>query len=342
MWFLIDAAEPAAVIRYVPEDGTARSRSLHRALRPTSLATLAGSAVATTLSSNAPCEREVPVRGERYRVSTRPLPGPDGATLGVLLWAGSGDAPMTEPPAVDAFLWDGRQWTLRNHGDGGAVLPAGFPLLHGAWFLSRIAECEERDRLITAALNGQPGTRWSGPMRVLTADDKKTTRVFGFFAHHAEHTLRGLLLCVGEDHEPGIVQPTYHADAAVALLGGTTALIDTVTMQIIDWLTPPLAGIAWRHHPVARGTEPTGSREFNLTTTHLIHPDDMKFYLQVMLDFREQRIKTARAIVRLLRVDRSWQPVELYTRPLPNADPRFVITLFRPVDEGSEPGMLSP
>ncbi|MEU0502610.1 GAF domain-containing protein [Nocardia sp. NPDC005998] len=342
VWYLIDAATPGMVIRYVPEEGMPRERTLHRAIRPNSLAGIASSAITDAIASNQMCAREIRIRGEGYKVFALPVPGPDGGPLAVQMWVGQQADTPVDPPAIDVLVWDGKQWTVRNNGRGGAVLPEGFPLLHGAWFLSRIIECEERDRLITAALDAQPGTHWQGPMRVLTANDEKTTRVYGLFRYHSPHSLRGLLLQVEQDRQPGIVLPTYHGDAAVGLLGGTIALIDTETLQIVEWLTPPLPSIAWRHHPASRGTDPSADRkEFNLTTTHLIHPDDLGYYLTPLLDLVKDRIKSARSVVRLLTLEHDWQLVELYCIRLPHGLPRFLTCLIRPVGDDMRPGLVS-
>lgn len=135
--------------------------------------------------------------------------------------------------------------------------------------------------------------------------------------------------------------PTYHNDAAAALLGGTTALIDIESMQIIEWLTPPLAAIAWRHHPASKGMDPADRDEFNLATTHLIHPDDRECYLAVMAELAAHRIEYARAVVRLLTVDRDWLRVELYCIRLPRGLPRFLACLIRPVGAETPTGVVS-
>ncbi|MGV9819530.1 GAF domain-containing protein [Nocardia xishanensis] len=336
MWFLVDMAEPDKVIRHVPKEGMARARSLHRAIRPAGLAAAAGAVIAQAAESGRRCERAVLLRGEAHRVLAIPVPGPDGVPLAVRLWAGASRVEPPDPPAVDAFVWDSRQWMLRNHGGGGGpVLPEGHPLLHGAWFLSRVIECEDRDRLMTAALDPKPGVAWRGPMQVRTPDDR-TARVFGFLRYHADGALRGLLLEVAADRAPGLVPATYRDDAAIALLGGTTALIDAETMQIIEWLTPPLGDIAWRHHPASRGIDPDDDgREFTLTTTHLVHPDDVNGYLGALRELAERRSERTRVAVRLLTLRRDWQPVELYGARLPRGLPRFLICLIRPV--GSDP-----
>ncbi|WP_328410929.1 hypothetical protein [Nocardia sp. NBC_00403] len=341
MWYLIDVAEPDRGIRYMPEEGMARERSLLRAIRPSSLAVLANSALAQAIESNEQCAREVRIRGELHGVLAVPVAGPDGKPMAVQLWAGARPADRVDPPGIDVFVWDDRQWTLMSHGSGGAVLPAGHELLHGAWFLSRIIECEERDRLITAALDPRPGVEWQGPMRMLTVEEDRTTRVFGFFRYHGPHALRGLLLQGEAERAAGIVLPTYHNDAAAALLGGTTALIDIESMQIIEWLTPPLAAIAWRHHPASKGMDPADRDEFNLATTHLIHPDDRECYLAVMAELAAHRIEYARAVVRLLTVDRDWLRVELYCIRLPRGLPRFLACLIRPVGAETPTGVVS-
>ncbi|MET7771594.1 GAF domain-containing protein [Nocardia sp. NPDC005366] len=337
MWYLIDAAEPDRAIRHVPEEGMARERSLHRLVRPSSLSAVASSAVAQAIDTNDHCDREVLVRGERRDVHAEPVPGPDGKPLAVRLWVGR--RRRDDPPGIDVFLWDGRQWTVMAEGKGGTVLPAGHPRLHGAWFLSRILECEDRDRLMTAALDSRPGTEWQGTMQVLTPDDR-STRVFAFFRHHGPNVLRGLLLQVEPARAPDLVTPTYHDDAAVALLGGTTALIDIETMQIIEWLTPPLGDIAWRHHPASRGADPAGDGEFNLATTHLIHPEDAVTYLRALRALVEYRTERGRAVVRLLTLSRGWQPVELSCIRLPHGPPRFLVCLIRPVGPDTPLGMI--
>ncbi|MBF6215286.1 DUF5593 domain-containing protein [Nocardia puris] len=338
MWFLVDSAEPDKGIRHVAKDGSARVRSLHRAIRPAALAAVAGSVVAQAIADRAPSSREVLVRGEPQRVLALPVPGPDGEPLAVRLWAGAAGAEPPEPPAVDAFVWDSHQWTLRSDGTGGPVLPAGHPLLHGAWFLSRIIECEDRDRLMAAALDPRPGPRWRGAMQVRTADGG-TAGVYGFFRGDDRGLLRGLLIQVAADREPGPLPPTYRDDAAVALLGGTAALIDTRTMQIVEWLTPPLEGIAWRHHPASRGLDPSGEgREFNLATTHLVHPDDLAPYLAGLRELVDGRLDRARVAVRLLTLRREWRAVELHCVRMPGSAPRFLACLIRPLDQDALPG----
>ncbi|MGV9675724.1 GAF domain-containing protein [Nocardia sp. NPDC003482] len=340
MWYLVDATDAAKVIRHVPEEGMARERLLHRAIRPNSLALLAESVLERTIVSGERVARDLRVRGEDFQVLALPVPGPDDQVLAVQLRVARRADPPEPPPAVDAFTWDGPQWTLMSGGAGGAVLPAGYERLHGAWFLSRIVECEERDKLMTAALTPRPGTVWEGPMRVLTADDTHTTRVFGYFRYHGDEALRGLLLQVESDRVPGIVQPTYHNDAAAALLGGTTALIDTERLQIIEWLTPPLPEIAWRHHPASRGLDPVDRDEFNLGTTHLIHPEDMGFYVRGLTDLARGAATEARGIVRLLTLRGDWRTVELYCIRLPHGLPRFLICLIRPVPDAA-PGLIT-
>lgn len=340
MWYLVDAADTAKVIRHVRDDNAVSERHLHRAVRPSSLAALTHSAIEQAITTATTCTREVPVRGAAHTVLAIPIAGPDARPLAVQVWVGPSDAPREPAPEVDAFVWDGRQWTLMSTGVGGPVLPAGYPMLHGAWFLSRIIECEERDRLMTAALDPKPGTAWAGPMEVLTAAGTHTTKVYGFFRYHREESVRGLLLRIGSDREPGIVLPTYHNDAAAALLGGTTALIDIQRLQIVEWLTPPIADIAWRHHPASRDLDPADSDAFNLETTHLIHPDDTGIYLGALGDLAAGRVSRARGIVRLLTVTGGWQTVELYCIRLPHASPRFLTTLIRPISDGV-PGILS-
>lgn len=334
MWFLVDTAEPDKVIRHLPKEGAVRARALHRAIRPAALVGAAGAVIEQAVGGARRCERTVLVRGETHRLLAIPVPGPDDAVLAVLLWAGPSRTDPPDPPAVDAFVWDSRQWTLRNHGGGGSVLPEGHSMLHGAWFLSRVIECEDRDRLMTAALAPRPGVAWRGPMQVRTPGDR-IARVFGFLRYHDEGALRGLLLEVASDRAPGLVPATYRDDAAVTLLGGTTALIDAETMQIIEWLTPPLAGIAWRHHPASRGLDPDDGREFNLATTHLVHPDDVDGYLGALRELAERRSDRTRVAVRLLTLRQGWQSVELYGARLPGGPPRFLICLIRPV--GSDP-----
>lgn len=337
MWYVIDAAEPDRAIRQVPEERTARERSLHRLVRPGSLSTVASSVVAHAIESNESCDREVLVRGERRDVHAEPVPGPDGTPLAVRLWVGR--RRRDPAPGIDVFLWHGRQWTVLADGTGGTVLPPGHPRLHGAWFLSRIIECEERDRLMTAALDSRPGTRWQGAMQVRTPDER-SARVFGFFRHHGPDVLRGLLLQVEPAREPGLIAPTYRDDAAVALLGGTTALIDAETMQIIEWLTPPLGDIAWRHHPASKGTDPSGAGDFDLATTHLIHPDDIGIYLTALRSLVENRVDRARGVVRLLTLSRGWQPVELSCVRLPHGPSRFLTCLIRPVGPDTPSGLI--
>ncbi|WP_378735982.1 GAF domain-containing protein [Nocardia brasiliensis] len=333
MWFLVDAADPDRALSSTLDEGIARERSLIRAIRPNSLAAAANSAIAQVLSSNRPASRDLWVRGGDREILAIPVPGPDDETLAVQLWAGPRRRPgRDEPPPIDAFVWDGGEWTLMSGGRGGAVLPARHRLLHGAWFLSRIIECEERDQLMTAVLDPNPDTVWEGPMRVLTPDDAHTTRIFGTFRYHARNRLRALLLQIEEDRKPGIVLPTYHNDAAAALLGGTTALMDLLTMQILEWLTPPLPEIAWRHHPQSHDTDPTDRRStFNLTNTHLVHPDDRASNRQTYLDLAEGRIETAERTFRLLTVSGGWQAVQISWVPIPHALPRFRAMLFRPV-----------
>lgn len=342
MWFLIDAADLDMVLRHVPEEQTARWRSLHRAIRPPSLASMAGSVVAQAARANTECRRDLRVRGEVHRACAAPVAGPDGRPLAIRLWVGTGDEEGENPPPIDAFVWDGAQWTLISAGTGGAILPPDHHLLHGAWFLSRIVECEERDKLITAALDPQPETRWHGPMRVLTSDNARTTRVFGSFRYHQPHQLRCLILQIEQNRESGLVLPTYHNDAATGLLGGTTALIDIESMQIIEWLTPPLPGIAWRHHPSSRDTAPRPDKtEYNLTNTHLIHPDDMGHYLTAIMDLASGRAETGHAVVRLLTLDHHWQRTELHTIRLPNGLPRFLACLIRPAGDDQPLGPVS-
>ncbi|PFX01199.1 hypothetical protein CJ469_04012 [Nocardia farcinica] len=329
MWFVVDTAEPDKGIRHVPEDGPARTRSLTRAIRPNSLAAVAVSVVGRAIEAARPIGREVLVRGEDHRVLAIPVPGPDGAPLAVQLWAAAARVTPPEPPAVDVFVWDGPQWTVRSSGAGGPVLPPGHPLLHGAWFLSRIIECEGRDRLMSAALDPRPGVFWQGSMQVRTPDDR-TTRVFGFFRPHGTSALRAVLLQIESARAPGLVPPTYHHDAAAALLDGATALIDLQSLQIIEWLTPPPAGIAWRHHPASRELDPApDGREFSLATTHLVHPDDLARYLEALRDLSEHRRDEVRIRVRLLTVRRGWQLVELYCVRLPKGLPRFATCLIR-------------
>jgi len=334
VWYLVDAADPTRVIRFQPEEGVARERLLHRAVRPAPLATLASSAIRYTLATGREHTRQIRIRGAMYTTTALPVFGPDRTPLAVQVWVARPDDLREPPPTVDALIWDGRQWTVMSSGTGGAVLPSGSPLLHGAWFLSRIVECEERDQLITAALDPRPGTSWSGPMRVLMSDDTHTTRVFGLFRYHSQERLYGLLLQVEQNRGPGVVLPTYHNDAAAALLGGTTALIDLDHMQLIEWLTPPLRDIAWRHHPSSLGHDPTDRSEFSLVTTHVIHPGDHGAYLVAMRHLAAGRMDTHRGIVRLLTVHGGWQPVELFHTRLPQGLPRFLIVLIRPVDVG--------
>lgn len=337
MWYLIDAAEPESVLRYVPDEGTARWRGLYRAIRPNSLANLAHSAIVRACETHAQCTRTITIRGSAHRVVARPINGLDGNTLAVQLWAGDDEVEAADPPQVDAFVWDGRLWTLISAGIGGSVLPAGHNLLHGAWFLSRIIECERRDQLITAAIDPQMGTEWQGPIQILTADDARTTRVVGCFRYHEPHRLKGLLLQVENERERGVVLPTYHNDATVALLGGTTALIDMQLMQIIEWLTPPLPQIPWRHHPASGDTvAPTSEGQWNLANTHLIHPDDKAIYMGLTAELATGEIPAAHVVVRMLTVDRNWLPTEIYTVPMPpgssasNGVPRFFTSLIRP------------
>lgn len=332
MWYSVDAADPQRVIRFQPEETVARERLLHRALRPNSLATLASSAIEYTISTGREFTRQIRVRGEIYTAATFPVHGPDLRPMAVQLWVAGLDVPREPAPKIDAFVWDGGQWTVMSSGAGGAVLPAGSPMLHGAWFLSRIIECEERDRLITAALDPRPHTTWSGPMRVLTADNTGTTRVFGYVRYHSPDRLYGLLLEAARHREPGVVLPTYRNDAAAALMRGTTALVDLDRMQIIEWLTPPLRDIAWRHHPTARGQDPTDRTEFNLETTHVIHPEDHPAYLTAMRGLASGKIHTHRGIVRLLTLTGGWQSVELYHTRLPQGPSRFLIVRIRPID----------
>ncbi|MBO0854165.1 MAG: DUF5593 domain-containing protein [Nocardia sp.] len=217
MWYLVDADDPTRVIRYLPEVGLARERSLHRAIRPSSLAALANTVIRTVVESGGRHRSRIAVRGETYTVAAIPVAGPGDRPLAVQVWVAATDAPHEPPPSVDAFLWDSRQWTLMSSGAGGAVLPKGYPMLHGAWFLGRIIECEDRDKLITVALDAEPGAGWDGPMRVLSADDTHTTRVFGYFRCRSRQQLSGLLLQTERGRDPGIVLPTYRNDAAAAL-----------------------------------------------------------------------------------------------------------------------------
>lgn len=332
MWYLIDAAEPDRAIRHVPEEGMARERSLHRLVRPSSLSAVVSSVLTQSIDTNDRCVREVLVRGELHTVFAEPVPGPEGKPLAVRLWVGQ--QPREDPPAIDVFVWDGGRWTVMSHGAGGAVLPVGHPMLHGAWFLSRIVECEERDRLMATVLDARPGVEWQGTMQVLTSDDR-SARVFGFFRYHAPDTVRGLLLQVAPAREPGLIAPTYHRDAAAALLGSTTALIDIQTMQIIEWLTPPLPDIAWRHHPASRGVDPAGDGDFTLATTHLVHPDDLAGYLRTLSELARYRVETARLVVRLRTLDRGWCAVELSCIRLPQGQPRFLTCLIRPITDAA-------
>ncbi|WP_054816171.1 hypothetical protein [Nocardia arizonensis] len=328
MWYLIDAAEPDRAIRHVPEEGMARERSLHRLVRPSSLSAVVSSVLAQAIDGNDRCAREVLVRGETQYVVAEPVSGPGGRPLAARLWVGAG--PRDDPPGIDVFVWDGARWTVMSHGAGGVVLPAGHPLLHAAWFLSRVIECEDRDRLMATALDARPGVEWQGTMQVLTADDR-SVRVFGFFRYHAPAALRGLLLQVEPAREPGLIAPTYRRDAAAALLGSSAALIDIRTMQIIEWLTPPLPDIAWRHHPASRDTDPVGDGEFTLSTTHLVHPDDLETYLRALTELTEYRVESARLVVRLLTLAGGWCAVELSCIRLPQGRPRFLTCLIRPV-----------
>ncbi|MBH0776119.1 GAF domain-containing protein [Nocardia bovistercoris] len=328
MWYLIDAAEPDRAIRQVPEEGMARERSLHRLVRPSSLSGVVSSVVSQAIDANDRCVREVLVRGDPHTVLAEPVPGPEGKPLAVRLWVGQHR--REDPPAIDVFVWDGARWTVLSHGAGGAVLPAGHPKLHGAWLLSRILECEERDRLMAAVLDVRPGVEWQGTMRVLTADDR-SARVFGFLRYHAPDTMRGLLLQVGPTLEPGLIAPTYHRDAAAALLSSTTALIDIQTMRIIEWLTPPLPDIAWRHHPATRDVDPPGAEDCTVATADLVHPDDQADYLHALSELARYRVETARLVVRLRTLERGWRPVELSCIRLPRGGPRFLTCLIRPV-----------
>jgi hypothetical protein len=332
VWYLIDAARPDRVVRYVPGEATARERSLQRAVRPGFLTALAEIAVAEAVDSARISERRALIRGESYDVIALPVAGPEGAVAAVRLWVGADDAPRDEPPAVDAFVWHGPQWTLLSAGSGGPVLPAGHPLLHGAWFLSRVLECEGRDRLIAVALEPRPGAGWEGPMRVLTADDG-IARVYGWFRYDAPDRLRGLLLRVETGHEPELALPAHHHDTTATLLGGTTALIDLRTMQIIEWLTPPLPGIAWRHHPASSGTAPPPRSDYNLLTTHLVHPDDREGYLRVVTGLRAGGAESGRARVRLLTVTGGWVPVELHAVRHAGAPERFLSCVIQPVGD---------
>ncbi|MGN2635909.1 GAF domain-containing protein [Nocardia takedensis] len=336
MWYLIDAAEPDRGIRQVPGEGGVRERSLHRLVRPSSLAAVASSVVGQVIESNDRAEREVLVRGAIQHAYAEPVPGPDGAPLAVRLWVGA--ARRDQPPGIDVFVWDGGQWTVMSHGGGGTVLPGGHPMLHGAWFLSRIVECEDRDRLVAAALQAAPGVQWQGTMQVLTPDDRGA-KVFGFFRYHAPGMLRGLLLQVEPAREPGLVAPTYHRDAAAALLGSTAALIDVETMQIIEWLTPPLTEIAWRHHPASRGVDPGEADTFDLVTTHLVHPDDFEIYGRTLMSLACEQVERARLVVRLLTISREWCAVELTCIRLPRGLPRFLTCLIRPVPSDTPPGV---
>lgn len=347
MWYLIDAAEPEAVLRYVPDEGTARWRTLFRAVRPTSLASLAHSAILRARETRTECTRSVTIRGAVHSVVAKPINGLDGSTLAVQLWVGSDEDERSDPPQVDAFVWDGRLWTLISAGIGGAVLPAGHNLLHGAWFLSRIIECERRDQLITAAIDPQPGAAWQGPIQILTADNTRTTRVIGCFRYHEPHKLRGLLLQVEDERDTGLVLPTYHNDATVALLGGTTALIDMRLMQVIEWLTPPLPQIPWRHHPASGDTvASTSEGQWNLANTHLVHPDDKATYTGLTVDLARGDISVAHAVVRMITVDQEWLPIEIYTVPMPagsaasNGSSRFFTSLLRPA-HGLPLGMIA-
>ncbi|WP_019928426.1 GAF domain-containing protein [Nocardia sp. BMG111209] len=336
MWYLIDAARPDRVVRHTPGEGPARERSLQRAVRPGFLTALAEVAVAEAVDSGRSCARRALIRGESFDVVAAPIAGYGGVVAAVRLWVGAAGTPREDPPPADVFLWHGSHWTLRSSGNGGAVLPAGHPLLHGAWFLSRVLECEGRDRLIAAALAPEPGAVWEGPMRVLTADGG-IARIYGWFRYHAPDRLRGLLLRVEAGHEPDLAVPAHHHDTTATLLGGTTALIDLRNMQIIEWLTPPLPGIAWRHHPASRGTEPPGGSDHNLLNSHVVHPDDREDYLRVIVELAESRQDSGHAVVRLLTVEGGWVPVELYAVRHAGAPDRFLSCLIQPVDGVGRP-----
>ncbi|MCX4098622.1 GAF domain-containing protein [Nocardia sp. alder85J] len=333
MWYLIDAARPDRVVRHIPGEGTARERSLHRAVRPGFLTALAEIAIAEAMDSAAVRIRRALIRGQRFEVVAVPVAGHDGVVAAVRLWVGANGAPRDEPPPMDTFVWQGRQWTLWSSGAGGAMLPAGHPLLHGAWFLSRVLECEGRDRLIAAALEPEPGTAWEGPMRVLTAGHG-IARVYGYFRYHAPDRLRGLLLQMHTEPE---VLPAHHHDTTATLLGGTTALIDLRTMQIIEWLTPPLPGIAWRHHPASAPVAPPDLPEYNLLTTQIVHPDDLRLYLREVAELADGRRESGHAVVRLLTTDRDWLPVELYAVRHPEGPGRFLTCLIQPVGDVLRP-----
>ncbi|MQY25696.1 GAF domain-containing protein [Nocardia aurantia] len=332
MWYLIDAARPDRVVRHIPGEGVARERSLQRAVRPGFLTALAEVAIAEAVDSGRTCERRALIRGAGFDVVAVPIAGYEGAVAAVRLWVGATGAPRDDPPPADVFVWHGPQWTLRSGGLGGAVLPAGHPLLHGAWFLSRVLECEGRDRLIAAALEPRPGTGWEGPMRVLTADGD-IARVYGWFRYHAPDRLRGLLLRAEAGHEPDLALPAHHHDTTATLLGGTTALIDLRNMQIIEWLTPPLPGIAWRHHPASHGTAPPPRSDHNLLSSHLIHPGDREDYLRVLTELAGGRQESGRMTVRLLTVDGGWVPVELHAVRHAGAPDRFLSCLIQPVGD---------
>jgi hypothetical protein len=200
--------------------------------------------------------------------------------------------------------------------------------------LSRIVECEERGELVSAAIDPREDTAWLGPMRLLTADGSRTTRVFGDFRYHEEGRLRGILLEVEKTGETALVNPTYRNDATVALLGGTAALIDLVLQQIIEWLTPPLPDIAWRHHPSSVDTAPiAGRHEFNLGTTHLVHTDDRPLYVRTLGELAAGRVDSGHIVVRLLTVEHDWKPMELYARRLPNGPARLLVCTMRPAGE---------
>ncbi|MBO0852677.1 MAG: DUF5593 domain-containing protein [Nocardia sp.] len=334
MWYLVDVADTARPVRYVASEGKVGERRLHRAIRPNSLAVAAQSMIEQCAATGELGSSELLVRGVRYVVLTVPVAGPGEEVLAVQMWVGEAGIAPPPPPDVDAFVWDGPRWVVFSSGRGGTVLPVGHDVLHGAWLMSRIIECEGRDRLMTAALDPEPGVRWSGAMEVLTVDGARTARVFGWFRYHRDGALCGLLLRVQSDREPGIVLPTYHHDAAAALLGGTTALVDTQRMRLVDWLTPPISGIAWLHHP-SSAPEPDsiGDLEFELGASHPIHPEDRERYLGLLLELAAGRTDEARATVRLLAVTGHWQPVDLYCVRLPRASPRFVTVLIRLVGD---------
>ncbi|MBY8862058.1 hypothetical protein K7711_36665 [Nocardia sp. CA2R105] len=234
-------------------------------------------------------------------------------------------------PPVDAFIWDSARWMLLSQGaGGGAVVPAGYPRLHAAWFLARIIECEDRDTLIAAALNPLPGTTWKGHMQVLTTDDTPS-RVYAHFRYHSPQRLSGLLLQVERYHAPVLLPPTHHRDAAAELLGATTALIDIERMQIVEWLTPPLSGIAWPYHPTAHGPAPTDPDGNSSQTAPLIHPDDLATTLRNMHDLATGHVTANRTVARLLTVEGHWQSVELHHTHLPHGSSRFIAVLIRPL-----------